>query len=106
MPTGVRSINREDSEAFLVAELELSRHWPPRPVRCRSPQQIFRWGPPVIRMRPPKLTEEPAPALPYDHIWLLLADCSGEASRNRQVGAIIALLLDTGTPRRHARHPV
>jgi site-specific recombinase XerD len=103
MPTAVRSISREHVEAFIVAELERTAP-ASAATRYRSLQQLFKWldeegeieGSPMIRMRPPKLTEKPVPVLSDDQIRLLLADCSGKDFRDRRDAAMIRLFLDTG----------
>jgi site-specific recombinase XerC len=103
MPTAVRSITREHVEAFIVAELERTAP-ASAATRYRSLQQLFNWlddegeidASPMIKMRPPKIPEQPVPVLSDDHVRLLLADCAGKDFRNRRDCAIIRLFLDTG----------
>jgi site-specific recombinase XerD len=103
MPTAVRSISREHVEAFIVAELERTAP-ASAATRYRSLQQLFSWldeegeidASPMIKMRPPKIPEQPVPVLSDDHVRLLLADCAGQDFRNRRDCAIIRLFLDTG----------
>jgi site-specific recombinase XerC len=103
MPTVVRSIRREHVEAFIVAELERTAP-ASAATRYRSLQQLFNWldeegeidASPMIKMRPPKIPEQPVPVLSDDHVRLLLADCAGKDFRSRRDCAIIRLFLDTG----------
>jgi site-specific recombinase XerC len=103
MPTAVRNIRREHVEAFIVAELERTAP-ASAATRYRSLQQLFNWldeegeidASPMIKMRPPKIPEQPVPVLSDDHVRLLLADCAGKDFRNRRDCAIIRLFLDTG----------
>src|SRR6266568_3586069 len=96
MPTAVRSIRREHVEAFIVAELERTAE-ASAATRYRSLQQLFNWldeegeieVSPMMKMRPPKITEKPVPVLSDDQVRLLLADCSGEDFRSRRDCAII-----------------
>jgi site-specific recombinase XerC len=103
MPTVVGNISREHVEAFIAAELERTAP-ASAATRYRSLQQLFSWlddegeitGSPMVKMRPPKIPEQPVPVLPDDDIRRLLADCAGKDFRDRRDCAIIRLFLDTG----------
>jgi site-specific recombinase XerD len=71
MPTAVGIIRREHVEAFIAAELERTAPTSAA-TRYRSLQQLFNWlddegvttGSPMVKMRPPKIPEQPVPVLP------------------------------------------
>lgn len=103
MPTEVTSLRREHIEGF---EERLNGKWRPATVaaRHRSLQQLFRWlvdediigVSPMIKMRSPKVEDQPVDVLTDAQIRRLLAACEGTDFEDRRDSAIVRLLLDTG----------
>jgi site-specific recombinase XerD len=103
MPRDVASITREHVESYI--EDQLDRHKATTAlVRFKSLQQFFRWleeegeiaHSPMLRMRPPKVREEPPAVLKMEDVRKLLGACSGSTFEDRRDTAIVTLLYDTG----------
>lgn len=104
MPTRVAAIRREHVEAWI--EYLLERFKPSTAaVRFRSVQQFFGYlvdegeitESPMIRMRPPKVPEEPPPVLEREELSRLLATCEkGKTFTDRRDYAILRVFVDTG----------
>jgi len=54
------------------------------------------WSNPIRKVRPPKLSSDPLPAIPLDVIRSLLGTCKGKALADVRDRAMILCLLDTG----------
>jgi site-specific recombinase XerC len=72
--------------------------------RFRSVQQFFKWAvdegeireSPMIRMRPPKIPEDPPAVLRQEDLKRILAACVGPRFEDRRDEAIIRLFIATG----------
>lgn len=102
MPTGATAVTREHIEAWLgdlrrLAPATVARHY-------RNLQQLWRWllddgeitRPPMERMRPPQVPEQPVPLIAETDLVALLAACKGNTYENRRDTAILRLLIDSG----------
>jgi site-specific recombinase XerD len=95
--------NREDLEAFLAG---LLARWKPATAanRYRALRVFYAWledegeiaADPMVKMKPPRVPEQPAPVLTEDMLRRLLATCAGRDFEARRDTAIIRLLLDSG----------
>lgn len=108
MPQRPASIAREHVESFLVDQLDVL-HLTPSTARSRFAglRIFFNWlvdegelkASPMVRMKPPKLSEAPPPILTDAQIKALLKACGGRSFVDRRDLAVIRLLLDTGMRR-------
>ncbi len=102
MPTSASAVTREHIEQYLAqmegkAPATVARHY-------RSLQQLFRWLAeddeigisPMIKMRPPRVPEQPVPVLTDTELTALLDACRGSTYEDRRDMAIFRLLIDTG----------
>ena len=102
MPTSASAVTREHIEQYLAqmegqAPATVARHY-------RSSQQLFRWLAeddeigisPMIKMRPPRVPEQPVPVLTDTELTALLDACRGSTYEDRRDMAIFRLLIDTG----------
>ncbi|HEX7491191.1 MAG TPA: tyrosine-type recombinase/integrase [Candidatus Limnocylindrales bacterium] len=106
MPTEPAGIRREHVEAFIADQIA---RWRPNTARNRylSLKRFFDWlaqeelteASPMLRMRPPRVPEEPVPLLGEDAVRALLRACEGRLFNDRRDVALIRLLLDSGARR-------
>jgi site-specific recombinase XerD len=103
MPTDVAAIRREHVEAFIADLLETSR--PATAAnRYRSVQAFFKWAEdegeikasPMLKMRPPKIPEEPVDFHRLDDVRKLIEACSGPRFEDRRDEAILRTFVSTG----------
>ena len=104
MPSHVSKITREYVEEFI---LHLLQHRKPATAhqRYRGLQQFFKWlveegeiqESPMVKMKPPKLTEEQIPVLTENQLQALLGACSKRNDYDgRRDTAIVRFFIDTG----------
>jgi site-specific recombinase XerD len=103
MPTQAASIRREHVEAYIQDVLD---HYKPTTaaVRFRSLQQLFKWlheegeitESPMVRMKAPKVTENPPPVLTDAQLRALLEACGGSEFEDRRDTALLRTFIDTG----------
>src|SRR6266508_1708238 len=94
---------REDIEAYLAG---LLARWKPATAanRYRALRVFYAWledegeitADPMLKMKPPRVPEQPAPVLTEDMLRRLLATCAGRDFEARRDRALILLLLDAG----------
>lgn len=106
MPRQVEAIAREHVESFIARLLE---RWKPTTGsnRYRSLKVYFKWlveegeikESPMLRMKPPRVPEQPPDVLSEEEIGKLLKACGGKRFEDRRDAAIVRLLLDTGLRR-------
>jgi site-specific recombinase XerD len=106
MPTVVPNVKREHVEAF-IADL-LARQKPATANnRYRALQAFFKWAvdegeikaSPMVRMKPPRVPEEPPAVLTDEQLRRLLKTCEGKDFEARRDTAMLRLLIDTGMRR-------
>ncbi len=103
MPTDVRAITREHIEAFLVDVIE-SRSPATAEARYRGLRQFFNWceaegeitHSPMLKMRPPRVAEQPIPVPRLADLQRLLEVCAGNDLESRRDTAIVRLFADAG----------
>jgi site-specific recombinase XerD len=103
MPAAPASIAREHLEAF-INDVLATRSASTAANRYRSLQQLFRWlvdegeitASPMVRMRPPKVPEQPVPIFTEDEQRRLLAACEGKSFEDLRDRALMRLFIDTG----------
>ncbi len=106
MPTDPRGVHREHVEAFIADQVA---RWRPNTARNRylALKRFFAWladeglvdASPMVRMRPPRVPEEPVPVLTDEAVRALLRACEGRTLADRRDAALIRLLLDSGARR-------
>ena len=106
MPTDPTKITREYVESFIA---ELLEKWKPATAnnRYRGLQRYFKWlvdegeikESPMVKMKPPRIPEQPPDVLTDDQIKALFKACDGREYVDRRDTAIIRLLLDCGLRR-------
>lgn len=106
MPTDPNLITREHLEAFIS---DLLAHWKPATAnnRYRALKRYFRWlaeegeikESPMVKMRPPKVPEQPPEILSDADIIAIFKACEGRDFAARRDTAIIRLLIDSGLRR-------
>lgn len=107
MPQDVANIRREHVEAFITYLLET---WKPATAnnRFRGLQSLFKWladegeirESPMVRMKPPRVPENPPPVLQQDELRALLATCEkGQSLEDRRDHALLRVFIDTGARR-------
>ncbi|MEX1093904.1 MAG: tyrosine-type recombinase/integrase [Acidimicrobiia bacterium] len=72
--------------------------------RYASLKQLFKWlweegeipFDPMIRVKPPKVVEQPVPVLSDDELRALVKACEGKRFEDRRDDAIVRLFIDTG----------
>jgi site-specific recombinase XerD len=107
MPRVASSIRREHVEAFITNLLE---RWKPATAhnRYRALRAFFGWlveegeitESPMVRMKPPRLPEEPPPVLREGDFRRLLESCERDKTfAGRRDDAILRVLIDTGSRR-------
>ncbi len=107
MPQDVAYITREHIEAFIT---HLLGRWKPATAnnRFRGVQALFSWlaaegeirESPMIRMKPPRVAEQPPPVLQEAELSALLATCErGNTLEERRDHAILRVFMDTGARR-------
>jgi len=94
---------REDIEAYLAG---LLARWKPATAanRYRALRVFYAWleeegeipADPMLKMKPPRVPDQPAPVLTEDMLRRLLATCAGRDFEARRDRALILLLLDSG----------
>ncbi|MDP8928084.1 MAG: tyrosine-type recombinase/integrase [Actinomycetota bacterium] len=96
-------VTRADVEEF-IGDL-LSRFTPSTAAtRYRGLQQFFRWleeegeieASPMLRMRPPRIPEQPVPVLKAEDLAAVLRVCEGPGFEQRRDMALLRVLIDTG----------
>ena len=106
MPTDVSEIERKHVEAYITHLLETFKPATAN-QRFRSLQAFFKWlleeeelsSSPMVKMRPPRVPDEPPALLTDDDVHALLKVCQGTDFDSRRDTAILRLLLDTGMRR-------
>lgn len=103
LPEAPDAISREHLEAWIRSGLDRLR---PATVQrdYRSTQAFFRWlrdeglisETPFVRMRPPRVAEEPPPVLDEAALAALLRSCAGTRFRDRRDRALLRVFIDTG----------
>jgi site-specific recombinase XerD len=107
MPRAVANIGREHLEAFITDLLE---KWKPATAhnRYRALRAFFAWlteegevpDNPMVRMKPPRLPEEPPPVLREADFKRLLDVCERDKTfAGRRDDAILRVFIDTGVRR-------
>lgn len=107
MPTDVEHITREHVESFIA---ELLEKWKPATAdnRYRGLHRFFAWlvddaevikHSPMVRMKPPKIPDNPPQLLSDVEIKALLKSMDGKSFYDRRDTALIRMLLDTGLRR-------
>jgi integrase len=106
MPADSRAIRREHVEAFVADQVP---RWRPNTARNRYvalkrfldrlANEGLIEGSPMVRMRPPRVAEEPVPVLREEAVRALLRACEGKTFADRRDAALIRLLLDSGARR-------
>ena len=106
MPTGPGAIRREHVEAFVADQVA---RWRPNTARNRylALRRFFAWlldeglieESPMVRMRPPRVPEEPVPLVTEATVQALLRACAGTSFADRRDTAIVRFLIDTGARR-------
>jgi site-specific recombinase XerD len=104
MPLEPSKIHAQHVEAFITRVL--TTHKPATAaIRYRSLQQFFKWlvdedeitDSPMLKMKPPKVAEQPVPVLRQDELRRLLHTCeSGQDFESRRDAAILRTFIDTG----------
>jgi site-specific recombinase XerD len=104
MPLEVANLHREHIESFISYLLE-TRKPATANNRYRGLQAFFKWlvdegeikESPMIRMRPPRIPEEPPNVLREDQLKALLSRCDkGTDFESRRDAALIRIFIDTG----------
>jgi site-specific recombinase XerD len=103
MPRAAADVDRAAVEAYIGWRLE---HVAAATANqeYRSLQAFFRWAEsegeidlsPMVRMRPPRIPDQPVPIIGDDDLRRLLRACEGRAYADVRDAAIIWLFLDTG----------
>jgi site-specific recombinase XerD len=107
MPGDVAKVRREHVEAFITAQLE---QWKPATAmnRYRGCQSFFKWlidegeikESPMVKMKAPRVPEEPPPVLREHELKALLDTCEKvDSFENRRDAAILRVFIDTGARR-------
>ena len=103
---GLREVTRSNIEALLATELE--HHAPATAATThRGLRAFFKWAEtegevdpnPMLKIRPPRVPEQPVPVVTDDHLRRLLDACAGSSYADRRDHAVIRLFLDTGARR-------
>jgi site-specific recombinase XerD len=103
MPINALDIRREHIESYL--EYHLASHKPATTNQhFRSLAQLFKYleeegeivTSPMLKMKPPKVPEEPVPVISDDDLRTLLSTMAGNTFEDRRDTAIIRLFVDTG----------
>lgn len=101
--TAPAEVTRADIEEF-IGDL-LARFTPSTAAtRYRGLQQFFRWledegeieASPMLRMRPPRIPEQPVPVLQAEDLAAVLRVCEGPGLEQRRDMALLRVLIDTG----------
>jgi site-specific recombinase XerD len=106
LPQEVRAIERRHIESYLASVLE---HRAPATAatKHRGLRAFFKWAEsegeltenPMLRVKPPRVPEQPVPIVSDDDIRKLLATCDGSGFSDRRDQAILRLFVDTGARR-------
>jgi site-specific recombinase XerD len=103
MPTDIAAIRREHVESWIADLLEKGK--PSSAAnRFRSVQQLFKWAvdegeikdSPMVRMRPPKIPDDPPSVLRQEDLKRIVAACAGPRFEDRRDEAIIRLFIASG----------
>ena len=103
MPTDFAAIRREHVETWIANLLETGK--PSSAAnRFRSVQQFFKWAvdegeikeSPMVRMRPPKIPEDPPAVLRQEELKRIVAACAGPRFEDRRDEAIVRLFIASG----------
>ena len=106
LPQEVGAIERQHIESFLASVLE--DHAPATAAtKHRGLRAFFRWAEdegeltsnPMLRVKPPRVPEQPVPIVSEDELRRLLATCAGPSFADRRDMAILRLFIDTGARR-------
>jgi len=106
LPREVRAIERHHIESYLASVLE--HHAPATAAtKHRGLRAFFKWAEsegevtenPMLRVKPPRVTEQPVPIVSEDELRRLLATCDGPSFDDRRDQAILRLFMDTGARR-------
>ena len=99
----VEDVTRGHLESFLSHVLQHNRPWTAL-TDHRNLQAFFKWqneigeisASPMAGVRRPRLSEEPVPVIPDDHLRRLLKVCEGRDFEARRDTAILRVFIDTG----------
>jgi site-specific recombinase XerD len=103
MPTDLAAIRREHIETWMSNLLETGK--PSSAAnRYRSVQQFLKWAvdegeikeSPMVRMRPPKIPEDPPAVLRQEDLKRIVAACAGQRFEDRRDEAIVRLFIASG----------
>ena len=104
MPGGLTSIRREHIEAFIESVLE-RRKPATANNKYRGLQSFWKWvveegevkESPMVRMRPPKIPENPPDVLREEQLRALVSVCDRDTSfEGRRDAALVRVFIDTG----------
>ena len=107
MPLAVPNITREHLEAFVSDQLA-RRKASTANARYKGVKIFFRWlleegeitEDPMVRMRPPKVPEEPVDVLRVEQLRALMATCErGQEFEDKRDAAVLRIFIDTGARR-------
>ena len=106
MPTAIDAITREHVEAWLE-HLLATRSSSTAKTRHGGLGRFFNYCveegeltvSPMVKVRPPRVTQKPVPVITDDELRNLLATCSGRTFADRRDNAIVRLLIDSGMRR-------
>jgi site-specific recombinase XerD len=106
VPQDVRAVERVHVEGYLAHVLE--DHAPATAAtRHRGLRAFFRWAEgegeltsnPMLKVKPPRVPEQPVPIVSEEDLKRLLATCSGPSFADRRDQTILRLFMDTGARR-------
>jgi site-specific recombinase XerD len=106
LPREVRAVERAHIESFLASVLE--DHAPATAAtKHRGLRAFFKWAEsegeltvnPMLRVKPPRVPDQPVAVVGEDELRRLLATCEGPSFDDRRDQAILRLFIDTGARR-------
>lgn len=103
LPLDVTEIEPDHIRSYLSHVLDTRASATAR-QRYASLKQLFKWlweegeipSDPMIRIKPPKVIEQPVPVLSDDELRALIKACEGKRFEDRRDDAIVRLFIDTG----------